>query len=68
VCVACRGRACGLGRETYVGVGVVVHAVAGEVVLSTAVGFVGGDLAFLETVCGGWRHESEELVVVAGWR
>ena len=54
--------------KTYVGVGVVVYAVAGEVVLGTAVGFVGGDLAFFETVCGGWGHQSEELVVVTDCR
>lgn len=59
----------GVGEgKTYVGVRVVVYAVAGEVVLGAAVGFVGGDLAFFETVCGRRGHQSEELVVVAGAR
>jgi hypothetical protein len=57
-----------VGEKTYVRVGVVVDAVAGEVILSAAVGLVGCNLAFLETVCGGWGHKSEELIVIADWR
>lgn len=53
-------------QETYVGVGVVVYAVAREVVFGAAVGVVGGDLAGFETACCGGGHEGEELVVVAG--
>ena len=71
VMVRCRGAVC---RErsgfrwrcrTYVGVCVVVHAVACEVVFSAAIGLVGLGLAFLQTTGSVLGHKSQELVVVS---
>ena len=71
VIVGCRGAVCRQrsgfrwrGR-TYVGVCVVVHAVACEVVFSAAIGLVGLGLTFLQTTGSVLGHKSQELVVVA---
>ena len=71
VMMGCRDAVCGersgfpwRGR-TYVGVCVVVHAVACEVVFSAAIGLVGLGLTFLQTTGSVLGHKSQELVVVA---
>jgi hypothetical protein len=41
--------------------------VACKVILSTAIGLVGGGLARCETFCSDRRHESQKLIIIAGW-
>jgi len=59
-----RGRAGKIGRggvveKTYVGIYLVIHTVACEIVLCTAVGFIGCRLAGRKTRCCGFGHEGK---------
>lgn len=51
--------------KAYIRILVVVHTMTCEIVLSTAIRFIGGNLAFLQTVRCDRGHELEEFVIVA---
>ena len=38
-----------------------------KVILSTAIGLVCGGLTRSESLRSDWRHESQELIIIAGW-